>query len=581
MSVSLVKADSLLAIDVGTINTRVSLFDVVDARYRYLGSGVAPTTINAPFNDINEGINQAIESLQVITGRVLLTEEAQLITPEKVDGSGVDLVAATISAYAPVKVIVSGLLEDISTESAFRLARSISSIILERFGLNDHLTSQERLNSIIQSQPDLVIVAGGSERGAENAVLKIIDTVGLACYLLPENHQPKVLFVGNSQLSEKLKQTPLIGQTIRIAPNIHPTIDVEQLQPAQGELIEVFRSIQTREIGGFSLLDTWTKGTTIPASFGWERVVRLLSTIYDSQKGVLGVDVSTSGICLAAGFGGETRLAVYPEFGLIHPFNNLNINEIKKWLIHDLSSTEIQDRLQNRALYPAAIPMTAEDLDLEQANAVVQLQNSLQQFLPQISSIAKTKEPDWLPGVEPIIVSGSIFTNSNNLAQTGLTILNGVQPTGITTLVLDQHHLIKVLGAAAAVNPVLAIQAMDFGTLLNLASVITPLGHAKPGTLILKAKINYADGREQKLDVRYGQLICLLLAPGQAMEMHLQPFHKFDIGMGGEGVGGKVRLNGSALGVIIDARGRPLHFPQDMNKRRELNQRWLLTLEKR
>jgi hypothetical protein len=65
------------------------------------------------------------------------------------------------------------------------------------------------------------------------------------------------------------------------------------------------------------------------------------------------------------------------------------------------------------------------------------------------------------------------------------------------------------------------------------------------------------------------------------MQMQLQPLHKFDIGMGGEGVGGKVRLNGSALGVIIDARGRPLRLPQDREKRRELHKRWMLALEKR
>ncbi|MEJ2013259.1 MAG: hypothetical protein P8X64_13670 [Anaerolineales bacterium] len=32
-------ADTLLAIDVGTVNTRASLFDVVDGRYRLIATG--------------------------------------------------------------------------------------------------------------------------------------------------------------------------------------------------------------------------------------------------------------------------------------------------------------------------------------------------------------------------------------------------------------------------------------------------------------------------------------------------------------------------------------------------------------
>lgn len=585
MSLSLVKADSLLAIDVGTVNTRVSLFDVVDARYRYLGSGIAPTTVYAPFNDIREGIHQAIENLQAITGRVLIGEDAQLIIPEQIDGSGVDLVAATVSATEPMKVLVAGLLEDISVESAARLANSLSSIVLKRFGLNDHLTTEERLNAIIQLKPDLILVAGGTEQGAENATLKMLETIGLASYLLGDDQRPHILFIGNSKLHEKIKQTPVIGQTIRFAPNIRPALDSEQLQPALVELVDIFRTIQQNRMPGFANLVQWTKGATIPASFGWERIIRLLSKVYDAHKGVLGVDIGVSGTCLAAGFGGDTRVAVYPDLGMrsAHPapLESSQINELQQWLIYDFSASEINNLIQTRQVYPASIPMTEAELDFEYAYSTVLLQKSIRQFLPSIKAISSMGEMDCLPAVEPIIASGSVLTNPSQLARSAMTLINGLQPTRITTLILDQHHLVKVLGAAAAVNSVLAIQAMDFGTLLNLASVIAPVGHAKPGTVILKVKMTYEDGREQKLDVRYGQFICLPLAIGQTMQMQLQPLHKFDIGMGGDGIGGKVRLNGSALGVIIDARGRPLRLPQDKEKRRELHKRWLLTLEKR
>ena len=97
MTTSLVSADSLLAIDVGTTTTRAMLFDVVDGRYRFLASGSAVSTAGAPFHDIGEGVRRALDQLQEISGRLLLRDDESLIMPSATDGSGVDALAATIS----------------------------------------------------------------------------------------------------------------------------------------------------------------------------------------------------------------------------------------------------------------------------------------------------------------------------------------------------------------------------------------------------------------------------------------------------------------------------------------------------
>ena len=53
----------------------------------------------------------------------------------------------------------------------------------------------------------------------------------------------------------------------------------------------------------------------------------------------------------------------------------------------------------------------------------------------------------------------------------------------------------------------------------------------------------------------------------------LQPFHRADAGLG-PGKAGTVTVTGGALGVVIDARGRPLQIPSDPVRRRELMKRW-------
>ena len=57
--------------------------------------------------------------------------------------------------------------------------------------------------------------------------------------------------------------------------------------------------------------------------------------------------------------------------------------------------------------------------------------------------------------------------------------------------------------------------------------------------------------------------------------MTLRPERGFDVGFGGPGKAGALRVSGGALGVIIDARGRPIELSKDPERRRALNQKWL------
>ncbi|HNM36269.1 MAG TPA: glutamate mutase L, partial [Anaerolineales bacterium] len=91
MPTSLVTSNSLLAIDVGAANTRAVLFDVIEGEYRFVASGVAPSTAEAPYKDVSEGARNAIQALQNVLKRTLLETTARsLILPSQPDGSGVD-----------------------------------------------------------------------------------------------------------------------------------------------------------------------------------------------------------------------------------------------------------------------------------------------------------------------------------------------------------------------------------------------------------------------------------------------------------------------------------------------------------
>lgn len=92
--------------------------------------------------------------------------------------------------------------------------------------------------------------------------------------------------------------------------------------------------------------------------------------------------------------------------------------------------------------------------------------------------------------------------------------------------------------------------------------------------MILNLKMVYESGSELEVEVEYGSLEVLPLPPGQSAELHLRPQKRFDVGAG-PGRSWRRRVYGGAVGLIIDARGRPLDIPTDPAERAHKIQQWL------
>src|SRR5512143_2341618 len=137
MPASLVEGNSLLAVDIGAITTRAAYFDVVEGRYRHIASGQAGSTATAPWQDVTQGIREAITDLQGLLGKTLLDDDGRLIVPSHPEFGGVDAFVASISAGPAIKTIVVGLLSEVSLDSAQRLARGTYSRVVEAIGMND------------------------------------------------------------------------------------------------------------------------------------------------------------------------------------------------------------------------------------------------------------------------------------------------------------------------------------------------------------------------------------------------------------------------------------------------------------
>jgi hypothetical protein len=583
MPASLVQNESILAIDVGAAVTRAVMFDVVEGQYRFVASGQAPSTAEAPFKDIGIGVREAIINLQNVMGTTLLgPQDNNLIAPSQADGTGVDAVVATLSAGPTVKTVVVGLLSNVSVQSARRLAESTYSRVVETLDLSDQRRPDQQMDSIVRSRPDLVVLAGGTDGGASRSIQKMLEAVGLACYLMPMEKRPMVLYAGNQKLANDVQEM-LGGHAgkLQISYNVRPSLDTEDLAPASYELASLVMKLRQRQIKGIEELNLWAAGNILPTAYARGRMIRFLSKLYESTRGLLSVNVGAAATSVAAGFAGELTLGVYPQFGLGENLAGIlqytEIEEILRWLQLDIAPNTLREYLFQKSLYPSAIPATLDEQAIMQAIARQALYLSVRTAQKDFPASAHAARTGLMPPLDLILGGGGALSDGTSLGQSLLLLLDGIQPVGIMPVLLDQNNLLPLLGAASSRNQYLPVQVIESGAFIGLGTVVSVIASANYGDQVLRAKLTYSDGTEARAEVKFGGLEILPLPTGESARLTLQPLRRADAGLGA-GKSGTVTVTGGALGVIIDARGRPLQLPSDPVRRRELIKKWHYTV---
>jgi len=358
-------------------------------------------------------------------------------------------------------------------------------------------------------------------------------------------------------------------------------LETEDLAPASRELAGLVTKLRQRQIKGVDELNMWTGGNLLPTTYAQGRMIRYLSKLYDSTRGLLSVNIGASATSVAAGFAGELALGTYPQFGLGESLGNLlqytELDDIVRWLPLDISPNVVREYLFQKSLYPGTLPATKDEQSISQAIArqVLYLAvRTLQKDFPTSTQMAKM---ELMPKLDLIIGGGGVISDGVSLGQSLLLLLDAIQPVGIMPILIDQNNLLPLLGAAAERNNYLPVQVIDSGAFIGVGTVISVNASANYGDQVLRAKLTYADGTDARVDVKFGGLEILPLPNGQSARLSLQPLNRADAGLGA-GRSGTVSVTGGALGVVIDARGRPLKLPSDAVRRRELIKKWYYTV---
>src|SRR5277367_2736750 len=87
---------SILATDCGSTTTKAILIErQPDGEYRLVVRGEAPTTVEAPFDDVTVGVVNAVAEVEELSGKSIAGPDGKPMTPATDDKTGVDLYLST------------------------------------------------------------------------------------------------------------------------------------------------------------------------------------------------------------------------------------------------------------------------------------------------------------------------------------------------------------------------------------------------------------------------------------------------------------------------------------------------------
>ena len=133
----------IIATDCGSTTTKAILIEKMPSgEYRQTFRGEAPTTVEAPFEDVTKGVLNGISEIEELSGRKILDGE-KIIYPNN-GQVGVELYVSTSSAGGGLQMMVAGAVKSMTGESAQRAELGAGSIVMDVLASNDGLGYEKK-----------------------------------------------------------------------------------------------------------------------------------------------------------------------------------------------------------------------------------------------------------------------------------------------------------------------------------------------------------------------------------------------------------------------------------------------------
>jgi len=591
----------ILATDCGSTTTKAILIEKIGDEYRQTYRGEAPTTVEAPFEDVTKGVLNAISEIEDLSGRKFLEGE-EIIHPSKDGGVGCDIYISTSSAGGGLQMMVAGVVKQMTAESAERAALGAGAIVMDVLAINDKRLPHERIERIRALRPDMILLAGGTDGGDESKVVEMGEQIAAAdprprlgiSYRLP------IIFSGNVEARPKIKETLGDKFALTMTANIRPTLEQENPWEARAEIQNLFEEHVMAQAPGYNKLIEWTSAPIMPTPAAVGLIIRTIAEIEGIN--VIGVDIggATTDVFSYFRIEGEGlyNRSVSANLGLSYSVSNVmaeaGMDNVMRWSAFSIEEEDLRNRIKNKMIRPTTIPQMLSELMIEHGLAREALRLAFQQhkelatglkgvqqqrdiadaFSQESSGATLIKMMD----LDLLVGSGGVLSHAPRRRQAMMMLIDSFQPEGATRLAVDSIFMMPHLGVLTTVHDKAATEVFNKDCIIYLGTCFAPVGEIRSGDKAMTYKLELETGEVHEGEMKFGEVKLIpygLNDRGLPMKgtATINPHRALDMG-DGKGRAVKEDIYGGVVGIVLDARGRPIKFADTQQARVKQVETW-------
>ena len=589
---------SILATDCGSTTTKAILIEKRDGVFRLIVRGEAPTTVEAPVEDVTQGVLNAVSEVQELAGRQILTDDGKAIIKPVTNGKGVDLYVSTSSAGGGLQMMVTGVVKTMRGESATRAALGAGAIVMDVLATTDGRLPYQKIQRIRHLRPDMILLSGGVDGGTTSHVVELAEIIAAASpkARLGAGYELPVLYSGNKDAQSLIKERLQDRVALDIADNLRPTLEKENLMPTRQKIQHLFLEHVMSHAPGYPHLMELTDEDIMPTPGAVGDIMQLIS----KRKGltVVGADIGGATTDVFSVFSGIYNKSVSANYGMSYSISNVfaeaGLENIMRWVPFEMDERDLRNRVKNKMIRPTTIPSLIEELMVEQACAREALRLSFDQHrslavglkgIQQERTIGDVFDQSMtgeslvnLKDLNMLIGSGGVLSHAPRRQQTAMMLIDSFLPEGITQLTVDSIFMMPQLGVLAKVHEEAALSVFERDCLIYLGTCVAPTGNVKRDEPVLDFTLTKANGEKISKTLKGGELNVVPLAVGETAKLFVKPKWGFDMG-NGDGREMESEVHGGVVGLIFDTRGRPFTLPKDNAERVKLVKSWYKAMD--
>ena len=582
----------IVATDCGSTTTKAILIEKVGDEYRQTYRGEAPTTVEAPFEDVTRGVLNAIAEIEELSKRKILDGD-KIITPCRDARTGVDIYISTSSAGGGLQMMVTGVVQNMTGESAQRAALGAGAIVIDVLASNDGRLPHEKIERIRSMRPDMILMSGGTDGGAVTHVAEMAEYIAAAeprprfgvTYKLP------LIYAGNTDAQPQVRR--ILGEktALEVTENIRPVLERENLAPARNKIHDLFLEHVMQQAPGYKKLIDMTGAPIMPTPAA---VGLIMETIARREHlNLVGVDIGGATTDVFSVFDGVFNRTVSANLGMSYSISNVlaeaGLANIMRWVPFTIDEQTLRNRIKNKMIRPTTIPQTLDELQIEHAISREALRLALIHHKSLATGLKGIQQERTISDVfeqqtsgrtlidmltlNLIVGSGGILSHAPRRIQSMLMMVDAYEPLGCTMLSVDSIFMMPHLGVLSTINEQAATDVFVRDCMIYLGTCIAPIGQGKEGDLCADYEIAFPDGRLVKDQLAFGELRLFALEHGMKANITLRPAKSVNIGTGA-GAAMTREVMGGAVGLLLDGRGRPLQLPAEQSARVAALKKW-------